>query len=275
MKTTCEICPHHCALEEGQIGFCGARENCRGNVVCANYGQVTALALDPIEKKPLRHFYPGSKILSVGSYGCNLRCPFCQNYEISMADAIQAETIFLPPEALVQRAEELIPRGNIGIAYTYNEPLVGYEYVRDCAMLAREKGLKNVVVTNGYICSEPFCALLPWIDAWNIDLKGFQKSFYEALSGDLETVKRNIAEAATQSHVEVTTLIVPGKNDTEQEMRQLSQWLSSIDRRIPLHVTRFFPRYHMEDCPATSVRTVNCLAGIARESLENVYVGNC
>lgn len=275
MKKTCGLCPHRCALEEGQTGFCRARQNRDGQIVSINYGKVTALALDPIEKKPLRHFYAGKNILSVGSFGCNLRCPYCQNYAISMADEAQAISCYMSPEELVACALEQIPNGNIGIAYTYNEPLVGYEYVRDCAILAREKNLKNVVVTNGCIAEEAFQSLLPWIDAWNIDLKGFQNDSYQQLCGDLDVVKRNIESAAAQGHVEVTTLIVPFRNDTEEEIRELSSWLSKVDRKIPLHITRFFPQHRMRDCPATPVSTVYHLADVARDSLENVYVGNC
>ena len=173
MKTTCAICFHHCALDDGQLGLCHARRNRDGEIICENYGMLTAIALDPIEKKPLARFYPGSMILSVGSYGCNLRCPFCQNSDISMDNGEHVRTERVSPEALVEKALELTGEGNIGIAFTYNEPLVGYEYVRDCAALAHKKNLKNVVVTNGTICEQPLRELLPNIDAMNIDLKGF------------------------------------------------------------------------------------------------------
>ena len=275
MKKTCELCPHRCELEEGQTGFCRARQNRDGQIISINYGKVTALALDPIEKKPLRHFYAGKNILSVGSFGCNLRCPYCQNHTISMANAAQTVSCYISPEELVARALERIPDGNIGIAYTYNEPLIGYEYVRDCAMLAKEKQLKNVVVTNGCIAEEAFQKLLPWIDAWNIDLKGFKNASYGQLCGDLEVVKRNIVSAAAQGHVEITTLIVPQRTDTEEEIRELSSWLSSVDCKIPLHITRFFPQYRMQDCLATPVSTVYRLADVARKYLEYVYEGNC
>ena len=275
MKIRCGICPQSCELEEGQVGFCRARSARDGAVVCDNYGLITSMALDPIEKKPLRRFYPGSTILSVGSFGCNLRCPFCQNYEISMCSRNRARTVYVPPEELVERAVALKPSRNIGIAYTYNEPLVGYEYVRDCAALAREHGLKNVLVTNGYVNEEPLRALLPLIDAMNIDLKAFTEDFYLTLHGHIEPVKRTIAIAAKACHVEVTTLIVPGRNDSEDEMRDLSEWLSCVSADIPLHVSRFFPRYRMADGNATPVETVYALADIARERLKYVYTGNC
>jgi pyruvate formate lyase activating enzyme len=170
---------------------------------------------------------------------------------------------------------ELRERGNIGIAYTYNEPLIGYEFVRDCAKKAKEKGLKNVVVTNGYICEEPLKELLPWIDAFNIDLKGFTEEFYHKLRGDLATVKRTIELAAEECHVEVTTLIIPGENDSEEEMEEISGWLASINPDIPLHISRFFPRWQMQDKNATPVGQVYRLADIARQYLNNVHEGNC
>ncbi len=275
MKRTCAICPHHCALEEGQTGLCRARVNRGGSVVCENYARVTSLALDPIEKKPLKRFHPGSMILSAGSYGCNLKCPFCQNYEISTAGADEAAYETIPPEDLIGRAESLRRAGNIGVAFTYNEPLVGYEYVSDCARLAKEKGLAVVLVTNGMICREPWEALLPAVDAANIDLKGFSEACYRAVGGDFETVKAAIALAAKQIHVEVTTLVVPGLNDDEEMMRREAAWLAGISEEICLHVTRFFPRYRMRDCAATPVKTVVRLAEIARERLKNVYTGNC
>ena len=275
MSTTCELCFHHCKLEDGQIGLCRAR-GCRdGVVVPLSYGKLTSLALDPIEKKPLRRFHPGSMILSVGSFGCNLHCPFCQNHEISMAGEAEIQTVEVAPEQLAGKAAELRPRGNIGVAYTYNEPLVGYEYVRDCAGLIREQGMANVLVTNGTIEEAPWRALLPLIDAANIDLKGFTPAWYRRLDGDLETVKRSIALAAERCHVEVTTLLVPGENDSVEDIRELAQWLASISPEIPLHLSRFFPRYQMADRPATPVEQVYRLAEAARGYLSYVYTGNC
>ncbi|NLO41298.1 MAG: AmmeMemoRadiSam system radical SAM enzyme [Ruminiclostridium sp.] len=274
MKVECGICPHHCSLEEGQRGLCRARMNISGTVTCENYGKLTAMALDPIEKKPLYHFYPGSKILSVGSYGCNLRCVFCQNSEISMASSEKIHTDQVMPEKLVDYALKTRNRGNIGIAYTYNEPLVSYEFVRDCAALAREKGLKNVVVTNGYICSEPLVELLPFLDAMNIDLKAFTEEFYHKMRGDLETVKASITLAAKECHVEVTTLIIPGENDSEDEMEKLSSWLASINPEIPYHISRFFPRFEMQDRGPTPLDTIYRLADVARKHLKYVYEGN-
>lgn len=274
MSATCELCFHRCRLDEGQTGACRARANRGGVIRPLNYGRLTALALDPIEKKPLRRFYPGSLILSAGSFGCNLHCPFCQNAGIAAAGD-ESLTRNCPPETLVREALRLRERGNIGVAYTYNEPLVGYEYLRDCAGLVRRAGMVNVLVTNGTIAEDPWRELLPLLDAVNIDLKGFTQRWYQRLGGDLETVKRSIALAAERCHVEVTTLVVPGENDTEEEIRALSSWLASVSADIPLHVSRFFPRHRMLDRPPTPVTTVWHLAEIARENLRYVYTGNC
>jgi len=273
-KVLCHICPHGCALEEGQVGICRARSNRAGIIVSENYGLVTAISLDPIEKKPLYRFYPGSYILSVGSFGCNFRCQFCQNHHISMSDKKKADYRYIPPEDLVYKALRLADRGNIGLAFTYNEPLVGYEYVYDCASLAREKGLKNVLVTNGYINKQSLLQILPLIDAMNIDLKSFKPDFYKRIGGDLEDVKRTIALCASHCHVEVTTLIIPGENDSQEEMRELSKWLASVNPDIALHISRFFPCYQMTDKQPTSTNTIYALADIAKEVLPYVYVGN-
>ena len=198
MKTRCELCFHHCVLDVGQIGLCRARACQDGKIVSLNYGKLTSLALDPIEKKPLRRFHPGSLILSVGSFGCNLRCPFCQNHEISMAGDSGIPTVEVSPEQLAAQAAELVPHGNIGVAYTYNEPLVGWEFVRDTARLVREYGMWNILVTNGTASLAVLEELLPWIDAMNIDLKGFREAYYRKLGGDLETVRVFIARAAAR-----------------------------------------------------------------------------
>lgn len=275
MRVQCDICPHHCNMEEGHVGLCKARRNRNGKIISDNYGKITSIALDPIEKKPLYHFYPGSKILSVGSYGCNLNCPFCQNCDISMVGETEIETAKVSCGELINKALYYQDRGNIGIAYTYNEPLIGYEFVRDCAALAKQKGLKNVVVTNGYLFEKPFKELLPVIDAFNIDLKGFTEEYYHKLRGDLATVKKTIELASKQCHVEVTTLIVPGENDTEEEMEELSGWIAGLNPDIPLHISRFFPRWQMQDREATPVKKVYRLAEVARKNLNYVYEGNC
>lgn len=299
---------HHCQLEEGQLGLCRARRNtghqaasvcaadtasgsdsashagtvCTGGsaIRCENYGQITSLALDPIEKKPLKMFCPGSLILSVGSYGCNLRCPFCQNHEISMAEKDSCRVLYLSPGMLVREAVKYQKSGNIGVAFTYNEPLVGWEYVRDTAKLVKQAGMKNVLVTNGSASLSVLEELLPFIDAMNIDLKGFRREYYQKLGGDLETVKEFIVRAAADAHVELTTLIVPGENDDPAEMEEEAAWIASVQTRspigqLPLHVTRFFPQYHMTDKSPTDVAAVYDLARIAGKYLKHVFVGNC
>ena len=283
----CDVCFHHCDIPEGGRGFCGARKCEHGAVIAENYGRITSLALDPIEKKPLRRFHPGSMILSAGSYGCNLRCPFCQNHGISWsAEAMRlaetAETV--TPAALAETARRLKARGSVGLAFTYNEPLIGWEFVRDTAALAHEAGMVNVMVTNGTAELNVLDKLLPYIDAMNIDLKGFSERWYaEVLGGNLDMVKAFIARSVTACHVELTTLIVPGENDSDEEMRALSGWIAglknadgqTIGREIPLHISRFFPRFHMTDRAATDVGAVYRLADVAREQLRWVYTGNC
>lgn len=277
MKTICQVCMHHCQLNPGQKGLCRARRNISGVISCENYGRITSFALDPIEKKPLKMFHPGSLILSVGSYGCNLKCPFCQNHEISMADPDSHEIPYLSPEDLRDRALAYQKAGNIGMAFTYNEPLVGWEYIRDTAKLVKEAGMKNVLVTNGTASLTVLEEILPFIDAMNIDLKGFREEYYQKLGGSLSVVKDFILRAARDSHVELTTLIVPGENDREEEMAEEAAWIAALPpaSEIPLHVTRFFPQYQMTDRAPTDVRQVYRLAETAKKYLKNVFVGNC
>lgn len=278
----CRVCPHECRLAEGQVGFCRARACHDGRVTCQSYGFLTSIAQDPIEKKPLADYLPGTTALSVGSYGCNLRCPFCQNWTISQCDRDHARTRSMSPRQLVDLAWQLHQQDHdmVGLAYTYNEPLVGWEYVRDCSQLAHDAGLKNVLVSNG--CAEPWVIdqLTGLVDAANIDLKGFSDEFYRTCAGSLECVQKTIRTLAAEPscHLEVTTLIVPGMNDTPQEMQRIAQWLAGLPVQgdpITLHVTRFFPRWHMTDRGPTPVQTVYQLADVARQYLERVRVGNC
>ena len=275
MDTVCQVCMHHCSLNPGQRGICRARKNEGGRIQCDNYGRVTSLNLDPIEKKPLRMFCPGSLVLSVGSYGCNLRCSFCQNHEISMTDGDTAVFRLLLPQELAERARYYQPVGNIGAAFTYNEPLVGWEYVRDAAERIHAYGMKNVMVTNGHASLSVLEELLPYVDAMNIDLKCFRKEGYKKLGGDLDTVKAFITRAAADCHVELTTLVVPGENDSLEEIEEEAAWIASVSRDIPLHITRFFPRYRMTDREATEVQQVYCLAKAAEKYVNYVFVGDC
>lgn len=275
MRTVCGVCMHRCSLEPGQKGFCRARINDGGRIVCENYGRIASMALDPIEKKPLRRFRPGSLILSVGSYGCNLSCPFCQNHEISMADRQSVESAAISPQDLADEALRWKERGNAGVAFTYNEPLVGWEFVRDTAVLVKEYGMDNVLVTNGCAALPVLEELLPFTDAMNIDLKGFDEAYYRKLGGSLATVKSFIARAAAGCHVELTTLIVPGENDDPAMMEEEAKWIASLNPGIPLHVTRFFPRYRMQERTPADVESVYRLAEAAGRYLDYVYVGNC
>lgn len=275
-KKTCRVCMHACSLAEGQTGRCLARKNIAGEIVSISYGDLTAMQLDPIEKKPLNRFHPGSKILSVGSFGCNLRCEFCQNYRISMASEQEAETVTFrkEPQDLLEEALRLRKYGNIGIAYTYNEPTIGYEYVLETARLIHEEGMYNVLVTNGSASREILKKLLPWLDAMNIDLKCFSEEGYARLGGSLEPVKQFIALARTRSHVELTFLLVPGLNDSEDEFREMCRWIASADPNMPLHVNRFFPMYQSKQTQPTPIRLLYHYAEIAEQYLTYVYVGN-
>lgn len=279
MKQICSVCFHYCALEEGQTGLCGARRCVDGTVQGISYGQLTAIALDPIEKKPLAEFHPGSSILSAGSYGCNLFCPFCQNHEIAHP-CEQIDAQYMSPEKLCALACRYRERGNIGVAYTYNEPLIFWEYVRDTGKLVHENGMYNVLVSNGTAEPEILEKILPYIDAMNIDLKSFCSETYEkTLGGSLEVTKAFIKQSLEACHVELTTLIVPGLNDSDQEMEEMSAWIASLmggrGKDIPYHISRFFPRYHMEKAEPTDIGKIMHLAEIARKHLHHVYVGNC
>ena len=270
----CQVCPHHCRLEEGRLGRCHARCGKGDTTVSVNYGKITSVALDPIEKKPLAFFHPGSFVLSVGSFGCNMSCPFCQNYDIStVGEDFFRELYHLSPEELVTLAADHISEGNIGVAYTYNEAMVGYEYVRDCAKLVHESGMKNVLVTNGMAELFVLGEVLPYIDAMNIDLKAFTEEAYKKLGGDLNTVKRFIMCSAEESHIEITSLIVPGINDSPEEMEKEAAWIAEISPDIPLHITRYFPRYKMSE-KATDTDLMNKLRSVAEKYLNRVLLGN-
>lgn len=276
-QVLCDVCPKFCKLREGQIGFCRARSNIGGKIVPINYGQATSLALDPIEKKPLMRFCPGTYILSYGSYGCNLRCPYCQNASISMAGPDNCPHRVITPEDLTDLAVDLSKQepGNIGVAFTYNEPTVCFEFIRDTSKLLHEAGLKSVVVTNGGLVRTYADELLPHVDALNIDLKGFSNEFYRYVKGEFDTVKEFIKAAVEHKcHVELTTLVIPTKNDDPEEMEREVEWIASISPEIPLHLSRFFPRYKADDLPPTPAETIYRLKDIAEKKLKYVYTGN-
>lgn len=276
-QVLCDVCPKFCKLREGQIGFCRARSNIGGMIVPINYGQATSLALDPIEKKPLMRFCPGTYILSYGSYGCNLRCPYCQNASISMAGPDNCPHRLITPEGLTDLAVDLSKQepGNIGVAFTYNEPTVCFEFIRDTSKLLHEAGLKSVVVTNGGLVRKYADELLPHVDALNIDLKGFSNEFYRYVKGEFDTVKEFIKAAVEHKcHVELTTLVIPTKNDDPEEIGREVEWIASISPEIPLHLSRFFPRYKVDDLPPTPAETIYRLKDIAEKKLKYVYTGN-
>ncbi|NLH97727.1 MAG: radical SAM protein [Clostridiaceae bacterium] len=352
----CRLCPHRCFLQPGRTGLCRARRNIDGTLYSLNYGYMTSLALDPIEKKPLYHFHPGKIILSAGTFGCNFKCSWCQNWTIAHGDeqagqggetdasgrtagtpgekadvsgrtadapgpnadasgrtadfpgqqtdvpdrkagqewdrgngrltGSEGEPSFVwnyegirlveaPPEKLAGLAEQYVRYGNIGVAYTYNEPTIWYEYVLDTAKLVKENGLANVLVTNGFISEEPLEELLPYIDAMNIDVKAFTGEFCKKYcKGGLDDVKRTVERAARNCHVEVTTLVIPGLNDSPEEIDELARWLSAIDRDIVLHLTRFFPNYRMRSIGPTPLGTLEKAKKTALRHLNHVYLGN-
>lgn len=271
-RIACGLCPHACRIAEGKAGVCRVRKNVRGTLRSLNYGQVTSVALDPIEKKPLYHFHPGSLILSLGTWGCNLSCAFCQNWQISQGSP---PAQMLSPQAAVDAALQARARGNIGLAYTYSEPIVWYEYVMDTARLAREAGLANVLVTNGLIQEEPLLELLPLVDAMNVDIKSMSDDFYRRLCGirSGEAARRTVELAWGRCSVEITNLMVTDANDSEQEVRELVDWAASVSPHLPLHISRYRPEYR-HTAPPTPVDRMMRAVEIAREKLVHVYAGN-
>lgn len=271
-RVHCLLCPQDCRIADGEAGICRVRVNVDGTLRTANYAQVTSAAMDPIEKKPLYHFHPGSRVLSLGTFGCNLGCMFCQNYTISQGTPA-AQT--MSPEDAVRRAEQGRAQGNIGIAYTYSEPVVWFEYVRDTSKLAREAGLKNVMVTNGLIREEPLRELLPLIDAMNVDIKAMDDGFYRSLCGirSGEGARRTVELAWEHCSVEITNLLVTDENDSEEQVRELVDWAGGVSPDLPLHLSRYHPMYKMS-APSTPVDRIQRAAEIARERLNYVYVGN-
>ena len=274
-KVKCNLCPHNCIIKEGKRGICNVRKNSEGVLYSENYGQITALGFDPIEKKPLYHFYPGSFILSVGSFGCNLKCDFCQNWEISQStiDEITRTQTHSPDDIIniaVQRED------NTGIAYTYNEPVIYFEFMLDVAKKAKDKGLKNVMVTNGFINTEPLNELLQYIDAFSVDLKGFTEEFYKKkTSSELEPVKQSLKQISNNGNfLEITNLVIPTLNDEKSKYKEMIQWIGKeIGTKTVLHISRYFPSYH-SSIETTSMAELKEFYQLAKKELDYVYLGN-
>jgi len=266
----CHLCPQFCVLKDGETGFCGVRTNRSGVLYTENYGKVSSLALDPIEKKPLYQFHKGEMILSAGTVGCNLACLFCQNW--SIAQDVKAPTESVTSKELINKAKEL---RSFGIAYTYNEPFIWYEFVLETARLAHEAGLKNVLVTNGFVNKEPLEKLLPYIDALNIDIKSIEDEFYKnTCSGRVGPVLETIKLASKRAHVELTNLIIPTLNDKDENFEKLTDWIyENIGEDLPLHFSRYFPCYKMT-LPPTPKETLFKARDIAQKKLKYVYLGN-
>ena len=271
----CLLCPHHCRIADGKTGICGSRRNDGGVLVSDAYARPCSLAIDPIEKKPLYHFHPGTKCLSIACTGCNFRCLNCQNHDISQVTPAAVAHYDLSPDAVVALClQHQCP----GIAYTYTEPLTYIEYVTDTARLAHEAGLWNILVTAGYVCRQPLADLLPFLDAANIDLKSFSDDIYRTVSGGrLSTVLDTIlAMRDAGVWIELTNLVIPTVNDDMEMIRRMCRWLADNGlAEAPLHFSRFFPRYRMNDIPPTPLRTLQAARQVAREEgLRNVYLGN-
>ena len=271
----CKLCPHYCVIGDNEHGLCNVRINKKGNLYSELFEKVTAMGLDPIEKKPLYHFYPGSKILSIGSLGCTMKCMFCQNYRISQATP---ESYNQPNSYSVDSIVKLASKqaGNIGIAFTYNEPGTFYEYMIEVAKLAIPAGLKTVMVTNGYINREPLEALIPYIDAFNVDLKAFSESFYKSITQSrLSPVKKTIQRIAlSKKHLEITNLVIPGMNDNYAEFEEMVLWISKeTGDQTPLHISRYFPDYQLK-IASTPINLLLDLYEIAKKHLKYVYLGN-
>lgn len=274
-KVQCTLCPHNCILSEGKAGICRVRINEGGKLTTTVNGFVSSINFDPIEKKPLYHFYPGSTILSLGTYGCNLRCFFCQNCTISQTAAEpELPHIYYTPEQIVQIA--LQRPGNIGIAFTYNEPVVWFEYMYDIARLAKKAGLKTVMVTNGFINKEPLNALLEYIDAFSVDLKAFNEEFYSKVtSSKLGPVKKTLKQISLAGkHLEIVNLVIPELNDDKTSFAAMVRWIANeLGQDTVFHISRYYPNYKLKT-EATSVSSIHGLKSLAKKELKYVYAGN-
>lgn len=269
-RVKCLLCPKHCVISPDKAGFCRSRENINGALYAVNFGQSASRPVfDPIEKKPLYHFYPGASILSVGPNSCNLACQNCQNWTISQVDV---QTISISPEELVELAGE---SRSLGVAYTYTEPFTWFEFILEAAPLVHDAGMKNVLVTNGYVEEEPLKQLLPFIDAFNIDIKSMNEDFYQRIcQARLEPVLKTAELANKTSHVEITNLVIPTLNDKKEDFEKLTDWIfEKLGADIPLHFSRYFPNYKMR-IPPTDISSLKLAMKIAQEKLNYVYIGN-
>jgi pyruvate formate lyase activating enzyme len=273
-KVRCLACAHKCFISEVNTGICGVRKNIHGKLYLLVYGKVASMNADPIEKKPLYLFLPGSMAFSIGTIGCNFRCDFCQNFDISQASkqgSISGQDI--TPKEIVNEA---IKTKCKSIAYTYNEPAIHIEFVKEVAILAKKKGLKNILVTNGYFSKESFDYIKNYIDAVNIDIKSFSEDFYKNICGGrLQPVLDNIKWFHQAGiHIELTTLLIPGENNSKEELEKIAQFIASIDKNIAWHISRFFPRYKMINKPITQIDSLELAYKIGKRYLKNVYLGN-
>ncbi len=281
-KVRCGLCPHQCSLAPGETGLCRVRKNAGGQLVSLAYGRLSGLHMDPIEKKPLYRFFPGSRILSVGSYGCNFRCPWCQNASVSQctpgngtaeSGSVSADDALTEPADILAMARK---QQSIGVAYTYNEPTVWFEYMMDIALLIRRAGMQNVVVSNGYINPDPLNELLEVTDAFNIDLKSFDPGFYaQYTNGRLQPVSDTLkAIAGKGRHLEITFLVIPGLNDDLAQFRDMTRWIAGhLGNHTVLHINRYFPAWHFSN-PPTPADTLRNMKTIAGKYLTHIYLGN-
>lgn len=271
----CMLCPWFCMLKPGQTGICKVRRNVDGMLVTDVYNRVSALSADPIEKKPLYHFLPGKNILSLGGVGCNLHCSFCQNYHISQCSATDFQHFReITSEEIADKAAEV--KNNIGVAYTYNEPFTFFEFMFETALLVKARGLKNVVVSNGYVNPEPLLKLLPLIDAFNIDLKALEDDFYRKhTKGKLQPVLDTLKIIAQSGkHLEITNLVIGGLNDDESQFEEMVKWIAGeLGAHTPLHLSRYYPQYKLT-LPSTPLEKLRALYFIAKRHLSYVYPGN-
>ncbi len=276
-KVRCFLCNHHCIISVGRSGICGVRENREGTLYTHAYGELIAQNVDPIEKKPLYHFLPGSSSFSIGAIGCNFQCGFCQNWRISQikeAEQLGLHSQEIRPKDVVRQAKLTDSKS---ISYTYTEPTIFFEYAYDIAQLAKEEGLYNVFVTNGFMTEEMIRMIRPYLDAANIDLKSFSDDYYRKVcKGRLSPVLKNIELMKKLNiWIETTTLLVPGQNDSEEELRKIAGFLAGIDKAIPWHVSRFYPEYKMDYLENTPIHVLNRAYEIGREAgLRYIYLGN-